>query len=109
MATIDNFQGEEADIVIASLVRANKAGNIGFLDQPERANVLLSRARCGLILIGHRHTLENCSKPNGQKIWKGYFQHLDKERAGKCTRHCTALPLSHCASLCMSMAFNFAL
>ncbi|KAJ1457713.1 P-loop containing nucleoside triphosphate hydrolase protein, partial [Pelagophyceae sp. CCMP2097] len=35
-ATIDNFQGEEADVIIASLVRCNPAGSIGFLCEPER-------------------------------------------------------------------------
>jgi superfamily I DNA and/or RNA helicase len=31
VSTIDNFQGEEADVVILSLVRSNKYGQIGFL------------------------------------------------------------------------------
>mmetsp|Transcript_5368 Transcript_5368/g.8292 ORF Transcript_5368/g.8292 Transcript_5368/m.8292 type:complete len:118 (-) Transcript_5368:657-1010(-) len=29
--TVDNFQGEENDIIILSLVRSNKRGDIGFL------------------------------------------------------------------------------
>lgn len=44
-STIDNYQGEEADIVIVSLTRGNNDGDIGFLSAPERLNVLLSRAR----------------------------------------------------------------
>eukprot|EP00892_Ulva_mutabilis_P000792 jgi/Ulvmu1/10713/UM067_0040.1 len=44
-STIDNFQGEEARIVIASLTRSNAQGVIGFLNEPQRVNVLLSRAR----------------------------------------------------------------
>jgi superfamily I DNA and/or RNA helicase len=31
VATVDNFQGEEADIIVISLVRSNKHGDIGFL------------------------------------------------------------------------------
>ncbi|KAL6759021.1 P-loop containing nucleoside triphosphate hydrolase protein, partial [Haematococcus lacustris] len=50
VATIDNYQGEELDIVVASLVRSNSAGKVGFLKEPERINVLLSRARHGMIL-----------------------------------------------------------
>ena len=53
VATIDNYQGEEADIVIASLVRSNPEHVIGFLKEPERINVLLSRARVCEIIIGN--------------------------------------------------------
>ncbi|CAG8719623.1 4995_t:CDS:10, partial [Gigaspora margarita] len=46
LRTVDNFQGEEADIVIISLVRntrkGNDRGNIGFLKSANRSNVLLS-------------------------------------------------------------------
>lgn len=44
-ASIDNFQGEESDVVVASLVRSNKRGAIGFLKEEQRVNVLLSRAK----------------------------------------------------------------
>lgn len=57
VSTVDNFQGEEARIVIASLVRSNAAGKIGFLGEPQRVNVLLSRARDALILVGNPHCL----------------------------------------------------
>jgi serine/threonine protein kinase/DNA polymerase III delta prime subunit len=54
-ATVDEFQGSEADIVVASLVRNNAlpaAQSLGFLRQPNRPNVLLSRARQKLVIIG---------------------------------------------------------
>jgi superfamily I DNA and/or RNA helicase len=56
VATIDNFQGEEAKIIIVSLVRSNSQGNIGFMKVPERVNVLMSRARDGLFMIGNAKT-----------------------------------------------------
>jgi hypothetical protein len=56
-STVDNFQGEEANIIIASLVRSNAAGKLGFLNEPQRVNVLLSRARDALILIGNANCL----------------------------------------------------
>ncbi|KAG7110727.1 NFX1-type zinc finger-containing protein 1 like [Verticillium longisporum] len=37
---IHNYQGEESDIVIASLTRSNARGDIGFMKAPERLNVL---------------------------------------------------------------------
>ena len=41
VATVDNFQGEEADVVVVSLVRSNKEKNCGFLKTTNRINVLL--------------------------------------------------------------------
>lgn len=53
--TVDSFQGSEADVVIVSLVRNNHHSSIhnalGFLSDPRRMNVLLSRARWQLVLI----------------------------------------------------------
>eukprot|EP00736_Rhodelphis_marinus_P010711 Rmarinus@m.13174 len=69
VSTIDNYQGEEANVVVASLVRSNKQRNIGFLCEPERVNVLLSRARHGMVLIGDSDTLENARKAKGRDLW----------------------------------------
>jgi DNA polymerase alpha-associated DNA helicase A len=51
--TSDSFQGGEADVVVASLTRNNvMAGSraLGFLKNPQRMNVLLSRAKQKLVL-----------------------------------------------------------
>src|ERR1700730_13021473 len=51
--TSDSFQGGEADVVVASLTRNNvMVGSraLGFLKNPQRMNVLLSRARQKLVL-----------------------------------------------------------
>lgn len=81
IATIDNYQGEESDIVVASLVRGNPDHNIGFLREPERVNVLLSRARICEIVIGNRETLEGARgsyKPlRGGKLWKTILGYMD--------------------------------
>jgi hypothetical protein len=54
--TVDSFQGNEADTVIVSLVRNNHHGSLrralGFLSDPRRMNVLLSRAKFRLFVIG---------------------------------------------------------
>lgn len=44
IATVDNFQGEEATIIVVSLVRSNRANNCGFLRTTNRINVLLRLA-----------------------------------------------------------------
>lgn len=55
--TIDGFQGQERDVVIISLVRANDEGNIGFLHDLRRMNVAITRARMKLMIIGDASTL----------------------------------------------------
>jgi len=57
VSTIDSFQGQEADVVILSLVRSNPEGNIGFLKDYRRMNVAMTRAKQKLIVIGDSTTL----------------------------------------------------
>ncbi|OAP63432.1 hypothetical protein AYL99_02659 [Fonsecaea erecta] len=56
VSTIDNFQGEEAKVVIISLVRSNDQNKCGFLRASNRINVLLSRAKHGMYIIGNSRT-----------------------------------------------------
>ncbi|KAI9789612.1 MAG: hypothetical protein M1816_005921 [Peltula sp. TS41687] len=51
ISTIDNFQGEEAKVVVISLVRSNKQNKCGFLRTSNRINVLLSRAQHGIAQV----------------------------------------------------------
>ncbi|KAG4267231.1 hypothetical protein FPRO04_04843 [Fusarium proliferatum] len=74
LSTIDNYQGEECDIVIVSLTRSNASGDIGFLYARERLVVLLSRARNGMILFGNMETFMKSKK--GGKMWTQYFDAL---------------------------------
>jgi len=53
ITTVDNFQGEENDIILLSLVRSNNNNNIGFLKEENRVCVSLSRARQGFYCIGN--------------------------------------------------------
>ncbi|KAK6441860.1 hypothetical protein LTR95_001915, partial [Oleoguttula sp. CCFEE 5521] len=73
LATVDNFQGEEAKVVIISLVRSNFMRRPGFLSQPNRANVLLSRAKHGMLIIGNPETFA------GSQIWRDVIHMLDEE------------------------------
>ncbi|CAG8561182.1 11716_t:CDS:10, partial [Acaulospora morrowiae] len=79
LRTIDNFQGEEADIVIISLVRnitnKNYGGSIGFLKSRNRTNVLLSRARHGMYLIGNAKLMKNKSE-----IWADVINILESRQ-----------------------------
>jgi hypothetical protein len=71
---LDNYQGEESDIVIVSLTRSNDVGDIGFMSSPQRVNVMLSRARDALIMIGNVETFTNSRK--GKEVWVPLMEQL---------------------------------
>ena len=50
--TVDNFQGEENNIILLSLVRSNIEEKVGFLKEENRVCVALSRAQHGFYCIG---------------------------------------------------------
>lgn len=56
LSTVDAFQGEEAKVIIISMVRSNEKKMCGFLGTENRINVLLSRAMHGMYVIGNSHT-----------------------------------------------------
>lgn len=84
VTSVDNYQGEENDIVLLSLVRSNKNGIIGFLDTSNRICVALSRAKHGMYIIGDGTMLK---KKN--KWWSKIIEVLEKKdnketHYGKC-------------------------
>jgi AAA domain len=73
VGTVDSFQGSEADVVIVSMVRNNSRtgrSGLGFLSDPRRMNVLLSRAKSKLVLVGSMRFLREAVRgidPGGEK------------------------------------------
>jgi len=65
LSLLGNYQGEESDIATATLTRSNSDRNIGFMCSPECLDVLLSRARKGLIMIGDKDTFTRSRKGGG--------------------------------------------
>jgi len=58
--TVDQAQGRDKSCVIVSLVRCNDDNNLGELIKDwRRLNVLLSRGKCKLLLVGSLPTLSN--------------------------------------------------
>ncbi|KAJ6726124.1 MAMMARY TURMOR VIRUS RECEPTOR-like protein 1 2 MTVR1 2 [Salix purpurea] len=74
VSSIDGFQGSEEDIIIISTVRSNRGGAIGFMSDPRRINVALTRARHCLWILGNERTLSN-----SESIWEKLV-HDAKER-----------------------------
>ncbi|KAF3145705.1 hypothetical protein TWF703_006847 [Orbilia oligospora] len=79
VCTVDQFQGSDRDIVIVSTVRCNTERKASFLRAPERANVLLSRARKALIIIGDLYSVTDHGIPGTDSIWRNVFTHFKSE------------------------------
>ena len=69
--TVDGFQGQERDIILISLVRANDEGQIGFLRDLRRMNVAITRARMKLIILGGASTMTR------HPFYKKLYEYID--------------------------------
>ncbi len=73
--TVDGFQGQERDIILISMVRANDEGQIGFLRDLRRMNVAITRARMKLIILGDSATMTR--HPFYRKLYE--YAHIPDE------------------------------
>ena len=76
VCVVDNFQGEENDIILLSLVRSNSEGRVGFLRESNRICVSLSRARMGFYCIGNFMLLKKQSE-----LWQEICGDLETKSA----------------------------
>jgi len=70
VASVDAFQGREKDFILVSCVRSSESQGIGFLSDPRRLNVALTRARLGLILLGNPRVLSK------NPLWAALLLHF---------------------------------
>ncbi|ETO09866.1 hypothetical protein RFI_27510 [Reticulomyxa filosa] len=70
VCTVDGFQGNESEVIIFSAVRANEMNDVGFLRERARVNVMLTRPRSGLIVVGNIHTLSK------EMLWNKWLEHV---------------------------------
>ncbi|KAG1657688.1 NFX1-type zinc finger-containing protein 1 [Nymphon striatum] len=71
VCVVDNYQGEENDIILLTLVRSNKNKSIGFLKIENRVCVALSRAKIGFYCFGNFDLLCGISP-----LWRGIIETL---------------------------------
>ena len=67
--SVDGFQGREKEAIILSTVRSNHDAVIGFLADPRRLNVSITRARRKLVVIGDSATL------GSDALWNAFIEH----------------------------------
>ena len=75
LCTVDKFQGQEADIVFLSMVNTDK---IGFLDNPNRLNVGITRAKFQLVILGKYEYFSNKCRDDMLKQFALHHKALHK-------------------------------
>ncbi len=78
--TVDSFQGKECSVIILSFTRSNPRCNIGFVDDANRLNVAMSRARKKLILLGDTATFINRASARDNEVEGEDSNSICKER-----------------------------
>lgn len=72
--SVDAFQGRQADVCIYSIVRSNPQRKLGFLREPPRLNVALSRGKSALVIVGDQMF---CRSAKGKNPFLKLLDYID--------------------------------
>ena len=72
--SVDAFQGRQADVCIYTVVRSNQKNKLGFLREPPRLNVALSRGKSALIIVGDQLF---CRSATGKNPFRNVLEYID--------------------------------
>jgi regulator of nonsense transcripts 1 len=73
VASVDSFQGREKDFIVMSCVRSSEDQGIGFLNDPRRLNVALTRAKYGIVILGNPKVLSRTL------LWNNLLNHFQEQ------------------------------
>ena len=57
--SVDSYQGREKKVILISTVRSNDSNEIGFINDERRMNVMQTRAKCLMIVVGNANCLKD--------------------------------------------------
>lgn len=110
VSTIDAFQGCQADVVILSLVRCSSAaqdeekGKIGFIAEENRVNVMISRSKRLLLIVGSLDYFKACHASSSDTSDDAFRQFLDRYQEmaadSRCSEHLKIIHYDLVADLC---------
>jgi len=86
IASVDQYQGREKELIIFSAVRSNRLGTVGFLADWRRLNVMLTRARRGIVIVGNSRTLK---VDEHWEKWLSFYARVSSGRAATPERGAT--------------------
>ncbi|KAL4453715.1 hypothetical protein ABPG74_009611 [Tetrahymena malaccensis] len=98
ISSVDNYQGEENEIVILSLVRSNQSKKLGYTKTENRINVSFSRAKRGFYVIGNFNMI---NQVQDAKLWQKIIllakqkQHLVETIYFQCSKHKDVSKVTH--------------
>ena len=78
VSTVDSFQGGECDRVIYGFTRSNEHGRVGFLRELRRLNVVMTRARKQLVLVGDAATLTQTRNIPFRNMKQALLAHVER-------------------------------